>query len=327
LDQVNPYRQANEGYVEVRLLIAVNPQASRAEAAVKELAEWFAQNCEAVFVTTDSQHKLKETLLRDGPEADRIVIGAGDGTISNALPELLQLDKPLAVLPLGTANDFARSLGLPEDYLAAARVALHGRTHTVDIGLVNGRPFLNVASVGVAAKVSQVQSQELKRTWRILSYLIGLLRVAQDARPFYVELAFDGVPAWSGAVYQVSVGNGRYHGGGLTVAEHAAIDDGRLNLYVILPGTFWQLLACVTHLKFGLPKPDVLRQQSTSHVSLRTSRPRSVNADGEIVTKTPAEFTLLPGRFTVMVPQSSPADHPGNAHAARQIHTKALRLS
>ena len=109
-----------------------------------------------------SQHELKETLLRDGPAADRIVIGAGDGTISNALPELLQLDKPLAVLPLGTANDFARSLGLPQDNLAAARVALHGRTHRIDVGLVNGRPFLNVASVGVAAKVNQGPIQRAK---------------------------------------------------------------------------------------------------------------------------------------------------------------------
>ena len=307
VSSVRPRKDSSE----VRLLIAVNPEASRAEAAVKELAAWFGKNCEAVFVTTGSQHELKETLLRDGPAADRIVIGAGDGTISNALPELLQLDKPLAVLPLGTANDFARSLGLPQDNLAAARVALHGRTHRVDVGLVNGRPFLNVASVGVAAKVSQAQSNDLKRTWLLLSYPIGLLRVAREARPFYVELAFDGAPAWSGAVYQVSVGNGRYHGGGLTVAEHAAVDDGRFNLYVILPGTFWQLLACVTHLKFGLPKPDILHRQSASHVSLRTSRPRSVNADGEIVTKTPAEFTLLPERLTVMVSQSLPADRRG----------------
>ena len=279
--------------------------------AVNELAEWFGRTARLFFVTTGSQHELKETLLRHGPATDRIVIGGGDGTISNALPELLQLDKPLAVLPLGTANDFARSLGLPQDSLAAARVALHGRTHRVDVGLVNGRPFLNVANVGVAANVSQAQSQELKRTWRILSYPIGLLRVAREARPFYVDLACDGAPGWSGAVYQVSVANGRYHGGGLTVAEHAAIDDGRLHLYVILPGTVWQLLACVTHLKFGLLKPDVLHRQSASHVSLRTSRPRSVNADGEIVTKTPAEFALLPERLTVMVPQSLPANHRG----------------
>jgi YegS/Rv2252/BmrU family lipid kinase len=296
---------------EVRLLVAVNPGASRAEAALTELVAWFDENCEVTFVTTRSQEELKKTLLRDGPVADRIIIGGGDGTISNALPELLQLDKPLAVLPLGTANDLSRSLGLPQDTLAAARVALHGRTHKVDVGLVNGRPFLNVASVGVAAKVSQAQSKDLKRNWRILSYVIGLLRVVRQARPFYVELTIDGATTWSGAVYQVSVANGRYHGGGLTVAEHAAIDDGKLNLYVILPGTLWQLFVCITHLKFGFAEPEILHRQSAKHVTLRTWRPRSVNADGEITTKTPAEFKLLPGGLTVMVPQRLPANHRG----------------
>ena len=98
----------------MRLLAVVNPEASRVEAALTEMAAWFEENCEAAFVTTTTQDELKNTLLRDGPAADRIVIGGGDGTISNALPELLKLNKPLAVLPLGTANDFARGLGLPQ---------------------------------------------------------------------------------------------------------------------------------------------------------------------------------------------------------------------
>ena len=95
------------------------------------------------------------------------------------------------------------------------------------------------------------------------------------------------------------------------MAEHAAIDDGKLHVYFILPGTFWQLLACVTHLKFGFTKPEVLHRQSASQVSLRTWLPRSVTADGEIVTKTPAEFLLLPKRLTVMVPRRLPVDHRG----------------
>lgn len=292
----------------MRLLVAVNPGASRAKAALDELAGWFGQNCKAVFVTTHSQDDLKRMLLRHGPAADRIVIGGGDGTISNALPELLQLNKPLGVLPLGTANDFARSLGLPQDSIAAARVAMHGRTHKVDVGLVNGRPFLNVASVGLAAKVSQAQSKELKRSWHVLSYLIGFLRVVREARPFYIELAIDDGPPWSGPVYQVSIGNGRYHGGGLTVAENAAIDDGKLTLYVVLPGTFWQLLTCITHLRFGFLEPEALHRQSANHhVTIRTWRPRPVNADGEISGATPAEFTLIPAGLKVIVPQRLPA--------------------
>jgi diacylglycerol kinase (ATP) len=72
----------------------------------------------------------------------------------------------------------------------------------------------------------------------VFAYLIGLVRAIRDFQPFSVNLHIDGEPAWSGAVYQVSVGNGRYHGGGLTVAEDAAIDDGKLDLYLVYPGRF-----------------------------------------------------------------------------------------
>jgi YegS/Rv2252/BmrU family lipid kinase len=289
----------------MRLLVLVNPGAARAESALEELASWFQQHCEAIFVTTRSHDHLVRALKRHGDAIDRIVIGGGDGTISKALPALLALGKPLAVLPVGTANDFARCLAIPDDTLAAARIALSGRMHRIDVGLVNGTPFLNVASVGVAAQVSEVQSRDLKRRWRLLSYAISLWRVARQARPFQVELAIDGTPAWSGFVYQVSVANGRYHGGGLTVAEHAAIDDERLNVYFVLPGTFAQLFACITHLKFGFPKPDVLHRRSGRHVTLRTLKPRPVNADGEIAAETPAEVAVLPKALTVLVPPTN----------------------
>jgi YegS/Rv2252/BmrU family lipid kinase len=290
----------------MRLLVLVNPGAARAEAAaLEELARWFRQHSEATFVTTRSHDHLARALKRHGDAAERIVIGGGDGTISKALPALLALGKPLAVLPVGTANDFARCLAIPDDTLAAARIALSGRTHQVDVGLVNETPFLNVASVGVAAQVSQVQSKDLKRRWRLLSYAISLWRVVRQARPFHVELSIDGAPAWSGFAYQVSVANGRYHGGGLTVAGDAAIDDGKLNVYFVLPGTFAQLLACITHLKFGFPKPQVLHRRSGRHVTIRTLKQRPVNADGEITTATPAEVAILPKALMVMVPPSA----------------------
>lgn len=299
----------------MRLLVVVNPNAARADVALPALAEWFDQNCDATFVTTRSRDDLAKTLLGDGPRHDRIVIGGGDGTISEAMPHLLALGKPLAVLPLGTANDFARSLGLPLDAFAAARIAVEGRTHKVDAGLVNGRPFLNVASVGVAAQVSEVQSKDLKRSWRLLSYAISLLRVAVRSRPFRVELTIDGQWSWTGLAYQVSVANGRYHGGGLTVADHAAIDDGVLNVYFVLPGTLWQLIAAVTHLKFGLTKPDILRRRTARHVTIRTRKPHPINTDGEIGTHTPAEITLLLQALSVILPQRTDEKTVSVAHS------------
>jgi len=295
----------------MHVLVIVNPGASRAENATRELSQWFSEHATSTFVCTDSIEDLKQALDVHAPAADRIVIGGGDGTISSALPELLRLNKPLAVLPLGTANDFSRTLGLPADAMAAAAVALSGREHRIDVGSVNGRPFINVASVGLAAKVTEAQSTKLKRRWHVLSYVISLWRAVWEARPFYLEVELDGAPAWSGAVYQVSVGNGRFHGGGLTVSEHAAIDDGTFDLYLVRPGAVWQLLAAATHLRFGFAQPDLLKRGTATRVILRTAMPRPINVDGELDGATPATFELLPGALTVIVPRALTADHRG----------------
>jgi diacylglycerol kinase (ATP) len=294
------------------LLVVINPNASRAEEALPKLTEWFAENTSAILMIAHKKKDMEALLKTHGPGADRIVIGGGDGTLSKALPTLLKLKKPLAVLPLGTANDFARTIALPADPLKAAEIALGGREHKIDVGLTNGRPYLNVASVGVASEVIRRQSMALKRTWRVLAYAISLMQATRRLQPFFVDLEIDDAPRWSAAVYQVSVGNGRYHGGGLTVAEDAAIDDGKLDLYVVYPGTFWQLFACLTHLRFGLMrKPKVLDRHTAVHVKLTTRRPRAVDADGRLATKTPAEFTLKRKALKVVVPRKQPKAHRG----------------
>jgi YegS/Rv2252/BmrU family lipid kinase len=294
------------------LLVVINPNASRADEALPALTEWFADNTHAVLVIAHKKGDLKKILKSHGPEADRIVIGGGDGTLSKALPALLKLKRPLAVLPLGTANDFARTIGLPVDPLQAAEITLNGREHAIDVGLANGKPYLNVASVGVASEVIKQQSKALKRTWKVLAYAISLMGAVRSLQPFFVDLDIDDDPPWSAAVYQVSVANGRHHGGGLTVAEHAAIDDGMLDIYVVYPGTFWQLFACLTHLRFGLmKKPAVLGRGAAKRVKLVTSRPREVDADGRLTTTTPAEFTLSHKALKVIVPRKRPKNHRG----------------
>jgi diacylglycerol kinase (ATP) len=295
----------------MRVVVAVNPNASRCAEALPTLPQWLADRAETVFVACGSQDEMAQALKEHGPGADRIVIGGGDGTISSALPELLDLGKPLAVLPLGTANDFANTLGVPAEVFAAAEIALGGRPHKIDVGLVNGNPYLNVASVGVAANVAHAQSAELKRRWRMFAYVISLVHAARESNPFIVKITADGDTTWSGPVYQVSVGNGRFHGGGLTVADHAAIDDGKLDLYLVTPGPFWELVACITHLKFGFAKPELLHRSSAEHVTIVTNSPKPINADGETRSETPAEFSVMRQGLTVIVPDALPVGHRG----------------
>jgi YegS/Rv2252/BmrU family lipid kinase len=284
------------------VLLVLNPGASRASDPAPQIRAWFAERVRLTFIDAKGSDVARE-LERLGRDADLIVIGGGDGTISKALPSLLKLKKPFAVLPLGTANDFARTLGLPNDPLAAAEIAVNGRLHPIDVGLVNGKPYLNVASIGAAVKVAEAQSSGMKARWRVFAYPLALLRSWRALRPLSVAIDVDGEAAWSGLVYQVSVGNGRFHGGGLQVGPDAAIDDGMLDLYLIYPGRAWQLFASLLHLKFRFRRPEVLQRLRGARVALRTRRPHAVNADGELLTETPAEFAVQPCALQVIVPR------------------------
>src|ERR1700694_48772 len=86
------------------------------------------------------------------------------------------------------------------------RAAQRGGEPGKHVGVDSDKPYLNVASVGVASKVARAQSKKLKKRWRVFAYVIGLLRALQNLKPFFVHLDIDGAPAWSGSVYQVSIG-------------------------------------------------------------------------------------------------------------------------
>jgi diacylglycerol kinase (ATP) len=295
----------------VRNLIIVNPSASQAPAQLPQLEDWFRQKDGSSVIPAASTEELHEILASKGPDAEKIILGGGDGTLSSALPALLTLQKPVAVLPLGTANDFAKTLGVPRDVLEAARVAVEGRIHRIDVGFVNDMPFLNVASVGVATKIPDEQSESAKRTLRSFSYGLGLVRAIKKVTPFFAALTIDEEQSWTGTLYQISIGNGRYHGGGLTVAEGAAIDDGKLDLYLVSPGRVLQLVASIINLRFGLTRPETLQRLSAVSITLRTDRPRPINVDGEIAATTPATFRVEAEALPVLIPRKLPKDHRG----------------
>lgn len=290
-----------------RFLVLINPDASRALAALPALSAWFETNCNATVITTAGVNSTSRMLQRYGARADRIVIGGGDGTISAALKALLALNKPLAVLPLGTANDFARTLSVPDDPLDAAVLALEGVEHAIDVGLVNDIPFLNVASIGVASQVTEAQNKARKQRWRGLSYAISAREALRKAKPFFVRIEVDGAFYWKGMVHQASVGNGRFHGGGLAVAEDAAIDDGKLHLYLLRPGPAIDLIASLLTLRLGfLNAPPTLQRKVARTVTIECAKPRAIDVDGDIRTMTPGRFSLRRKALRVVIPRHLP---------------------
>ncbi len=233
---------------------------------------------------------------------DRVVLGGGDGTLNASIPGLLQVGLPLGILPLGTANDLARSLGIPLALEAAARVIAEEQPRPVDLGEVNGHKYFNVASIGFSAELAGELKADVKRRWGKLGYAIAAFRLLRRARPFTVTLIHDGKVERVKTI-QVSVGNGKHYGGGMTVAEGAQPDDGVLDVYSLEVAHWWRLVALIPWLRSGTQEQwDDVRTFRTTALELRTRRPRPVNTDGELSTFTPAVFRLHPAALQVFAP-------------------------
>jgi YegS/Rv2252/BmrU family lipid kinase len=185
------------------------------------------------------------------------------------------------------------------------KVIADGHSRRIDLGLVNGQPFFNVASLGLSAELTRQLTRDVKRRFGKLGYALATLRVLARARPFTAELSAQGERVRIKTL-QVAVGNGRFYGGGNVVEKDAAIDDRRLDLYSLEFAQAWKLALLARSFRYGEHGAwDEVRAISGDEFEVRTRRPQPVNADGEIVTQTPARFTIYPRAVTVFAPEAA----------------------
>ena len=250
----------------------------------------------------ESSDQLADKIRAVAGEVSCVLLGGGDGTLHAAAPALRDTGLPLGILPLGTANDLARSLEIPDEPDAAAAIVLAGRIRSIDVGTVNGIPFFNVASLGLSVAVTKRLSGIMKRRLGMLAYPIAAALTIARYRRFTAILTVDGERIRARTL-QVAIGNGRYYGGGNLVHADAEIDDGTLDVYSLEPRHWWRLVAMARGFRAGEhDKIREVRSLKCRTVSVATKRPHDVSADGEIVTRTPAEFTVLRNAVRVFVP-------------------------
>ncbi len=257
-----------------------------------------------------------DRVLADGH--DLVVVGGGDGTVSYAAGRVAGTNTVLGVLPLGTANDFARTLEIPGNLSQACAALADGKVVDIDLGRANGEPFLNVASVGLSVAVTEALSPRLKRYIGPLAYSIATLSAYARHKSFQARLEFpegDHEPMELEDLLQVAVGNGRHYGGGNTVSPTAGIDDHTLDIYAIVAGPLREHVSIARLLKDGsFIKHDRVHHLTSRAVRLVTDPPLPVNLDGEIAAVTPTDFTIQRNAVHVVVPQSSTSalfDGPG----------------
>ena len=231
----------------------------------------------------------------------RVIAGGGDGTINAVVNALVGKgrERPtaiLGILPLGTANDFARGCGLPSnDLTECLRIACTRAGRPTDVGKMNKRYFINVASAGFGAEITATTPIQLKKALGGGAYtLMGLAKVLQ-ASPYTGRLLVPGEEPVSGEMMFMAVGNNRYAGGGFEVASQSSIDDGLLDLAVLRSGQTFSPATLAAEIK------DPTNEENTSiyyrqlpEFTIEADQKLHCNLDGEPVLKRRLRFSVLP---------------------------------
>jgi YegS/Rv2252/BmrU family lipid kinase len=291
-----------------RALLLVNPRARRGADQAGEIAAALRRaGLGLVVESSGDPAALPDLIRRHAREVDRVVVAGGDGTVNRAVQVLVEVRLPLAIIPAGTANNLARTVGVPLDLEGAVAVAVGSHRRSVDLGRVNGRWFCTTGSIGLSVQITEELSPSSKRRWGPVAYVLAALRVLRRSHPFHADISWEGGSRHTRTV-QIVVGNGRYYGANLAVAPDATIDDARLDLYSLEVRHWWELMKLAPFLKSGThverPEVEALRAKV---FEVRTRRPMPIDVDGELGAETPGRFEVVPRALEVFTPEPSTA--------------------
>ena len=266
-----------------------------------------AAGVEARLHVVEDPARLEATIEQALADAPRCIVAAGgDGTINAVAAQAIRAGVPLAVLPAGTLNHFARDLKLPDALDAAAAVIAGGRVREVDVGEVNGRLFLNNASLGLYASMvdrrERLQARHGLNKW--LALLHASLSVLRHPHTFSTVISADG-DALRRRTPFVFVGNNDYTVQGPHAGARSTLDDGMLSAYVLRPYGAWGLIGLAVRALFGrmVDGRDLDAIRATEIVVESHHRKARVARDGEVeMTDTPVRFRVRPRALRVIAP-------------------------
>jgi|TARA_R100000501_G_scaffold5804_1_gene12795 YegS/Rv2252/BmrU family lipid kinase len=233
--------------------------------------------------------------------ATRLVIGGGDGTISSSAKQIADAGVEMSMLPLGTANSFARTIEMPLDVEGACRMAVTGDVHLVDLGRLGDYYFTNAAAIGLPAEIGRSVPDGLKRIFGRLAYLIWAIYKLLKFKGFTCTID-DGTGIKSYEVVEVRIANGRYLGGLIAVPD-ADPEDHRLTVQLVRGVSGWQLAHAWAYMATGdAPQAGEVTELIAKRFEIVTDPPQPVSIDGEVLAQTPTLVGLAPGVLKLVVP-------------------------
>jgi YegS/Rv2252/BmrU family lipid kinase len=262
----------------------------------------FPVDAHAVEDPTDLEDTVRRALAK---KPDLLILGGGDGTISGLVDLMVGHDVILGVLPLGTANSFARTLGIPIDIPGAVEVIRTGEPRRIDLGMIDGDYFANCAAMGISPKIAESVPHILKKVLGRVGYLGWAAYQFLRFRPFTLIVG-EGESRQRMRVVEVRISNGPYHGG-VELIESAEVDSGEIVVQAVLGHVKRRL---IRNWVAGALKTDArhdeVREFRGKSLRVDTIPRLPISIDGEVLAHTPVTARVAAGIIRVMAP-SQPA--------------------
>jgi diacylglycerol kinase (ATP) len=300
----------------VKVRAILNPRAGVAASLTREAVERGRPSWKdyAVYLTRAAGHATELAREAVAAGADLVLAVGGDGTVNEVAQGLLASPAGLGIVPVGSGNGLARALRIPlrpEPALAALEAGVRRR---MDVGFLNGRPFLNVAGVGFDAAVGHAFHERGRQGARrgILGYLrLSLLELRAYRAPRLVVEA--GGERLEVVAFVVTFANGPQYGSGAVINPGGKLDDGRLEVVVFEDGSRWRTVAAAPRLFLGgLERSPGYRRLAGAAATVTAAAPVAVHCDGDPAGAVDRVDVLLrPGALEIVVPAATAADPSG----------------
>ena len=251
---------------------------------------------------TRSAEDTREQALAVAAEGGTVVAIGGDGLVGCLAGALMNTDSAMGIVPAGRGNDFARVLGVPRDPAQAARLVVEGEVRQVDVGDVNGKPFIGIASVGFDSEANRV-ANETTRVKGDLVYLYAGIRTLAAWKDATFEVVVDG-ERHNVTGYGVAVANSKAYGGGMYLVPHAELDDGRFDVMLLGADSKLHHLSLAAKVFKGTHVDDPsFRWLAGSVIEVSADRPFTVYADGDPIADLPVTIRVSKQALRVIAPQ------------------------
>lgn len=286
----------------VLIVNAMSRKGADAFDQARELLERSGVELLAAHAITDPD-SLRPTVCKAlDDKVPMIIVGGGDGSLSSTIDDFLGTETVFALLPLGTANSFSRTLGIPQEIEGAVEVIADGRKLRIDLGAIDGDYFANAAAMGLSPLIAETVPHKLKRYLGLVGYLLWAARVAFQFKPFRLHVD-DGTILHKTWATEARIFNGRFHGG-VELTDNAHVQSGEIMVQAVtgrsLLGLAWSWFATLFKLR---SREQTVTEFRGTTLKLTARPQQKISIDGELSASTPCEVTVARAAVWVAAPQ------------------------